>query len=261
MPKRKFRMKRLARYVPRVALGLILGLFLMACGGTAPTFNDEAPLITSASSVTFYVGVAGSFTVTTIGTPTPTITESGSIPVAFVDNNNGTATITGTPLVSDVYNIIITASNGVGTPASQNFTLTVSPPAPPITNGNTLATASSHWVVANQCENSGNPTPGLQFELTSSDSGFKGSFTDANGTVHVSTGTWVVNSLTSVSITTTSVSNPGSYSNSWTVSSLDDIAGSTSSSQVTATVNWYNGDSSKMQTSVGCSFTLAGGGL
>jgi len=254
-------MKRLAKYLPIAAVVLLMGLFLVACGGTALNIDSEAPLITSASRVTFYVGAANSFTVTTIGSPTPAITESGSIPVSFVDNHDGTGTLSGTPVVPDVYQIIFTASNGVGTPASQNFTLTVSPPAPPITNGNTISSASSHWVVANQCESSGNPTPGLQLELTSSDSGFKGSFTDASGTVHVSTGTWEVNNATSVTITTTNVSNPGAYSNSWTVSSLEDIAGSTSSSQFTATVNWYNSDNPKIQTSAGCSFNLARGGF
>ena len=254
-------MKRLARYLPLVAFVVIMGLFLMACGGTTFSPITQAPLITSANSTTFTVGVAGSFTVTTIGSPTPIITESGSIPVSFVDNHDGTGTLSGTPVVSDVFDIIFTASNGIGPPAAQNFTLTVAQYTLAITNGDTLTTASSHWVAANQCENSGNPVPGLQVELTSSDRGFKGSFTDANAISHISIGTWDANSAASAIITTTSVSNPGSYSNSWTVSSLDSIVGSTSSSQFTATVNWYGADNPKLQTSVGCSFTLAGGGL
>ena len=254
-------MKRLGRYLPIVSFVLIMGLFLMACGGIKPGINTQAALITSANSTTFTVGVAGSFTVTTIGNPTPFITESGSIPVSFIDNQNGTGTLSGTPAVSDVFNITFTASNGIGPPAAQNFTLTVAQYTLAITNGNTLSTASSHWVAVNQCENSGNPVPELQVELTSSDRGFKGSFTDANAISHVSIGTWDANTATSGIITTTSVSNPGGYSNSWTVSSLDDIAGSTSSSQFTATVNWYGADNPNLQTSVGCSFTLAGGGL
>src|SRR5208337_116651 len=253
-------MKRLARHLPTVAFVVIMGL-VMACGGTKPGITTQAPSITSANRTTFFVGVAGSFTVTTIGNPTPIITESGSIPVSFVDNHNGTGTLSGTPVVSDVYHIIFTASNGIGSAAAQNFTLTVVQPTPAITNGDTLATASSHWVAINQCGSSGNAVPGLQLELTSSDSGFKSSFTDANAISHVSIGTWDANSATSTMITTTSISNAGAYSNSWTVSSLDDIVGSTSSSQFTATVNWYGADNPGMQTSVGCSFTLAGGGL
>ena len=137
-------MKRLARYLPPVAFVVIMGLFLMACGGTKPSITTQAPLITSANSTTFTVGVAGSFTVTTTGSPIPIITESGSIPVSFVDNHNGTGTLSGTPVVSDVFDIIFTASNGIGSPAAQNFTLTVAEPTPAITNGDTLATASSH---------------------------------------------------------------------------------------------------------------------
>jgi hypothetical protein len=254
-------MKRLARYLPIVAFVVIMGLFLMACGGTKPGITTQGPLITSADSTTFTVGVPGSFTVTTLGNPTPFITETGSIPVSFVDNQNGTGTLIGTPVVSDVFDIAFTASNGIGPPAAQSFTLTVAQYTLAITNGNTLSTVGSHWVAVKQCENSGNPVPGLQVELTTSDRGFKGSFTDANAVSHVSIGTWDANSATSGIITTTSVSNPGGYSNSWTVSSLDDITGSTSSSQFTATVNWYGADNPHLQTSVGCSFTLAGGGL
>src|ERR1035441_8362118 len=46
----------------------------------------QAPAITSASSTTFTEGVAGSFTVTATGSPTPTITESGALPgvVTFI---------------------------------------------------------------------------------------------------------------------------------------------------------------------------------
>jgi galactose oxidase-like protein/PKD domain-containing protein len=89
----------------------------------------QAPAITSASSTTFSVGTAGTFSVTTTGAPTPTITETGTLPsgVTFTDNGNGTATLGGTPAVGTVgaYPITIKAHNGVGTDATQNFTLTV----------------------------------------------------------------------------------------------------------------------------------------
>src|SRR5215831_9110404 len=89
----------------------------------------QAPAITSASSTTFSVGTAGAFSVTTTGAPTPTLTETGTLPngVTFTDNGNGTATLGGTPAVGTVgsYPLTIKAHNGVGTDASQNFTLTV----------------------------------------------------------------------------------------------------------------------------------------
>ena len=47
--------------------------------------------------------------------------------VTFVDNGNGTATLGGTPAAgtAGTYPLVITASNSVGSPANQNFTLTV----------------------------------------------------------------------------------------------------------------------------------------
>jgi hypothetical protein len=91
-------------------------------GGTAPS-------ITSANSTTFRVGSAGNFTVTTMGSPTPSLTEMGALPsgVKFKDNGNGTATLSGTPAsgTGGTYSLTFTASNGVGTPANQSFNLKV----------------------------------------------------------------------------------------------------------------------------------------
>ena len=90
---------------------------------------NQSPAITSADHVTFAAGNAGTFQVNTVGFPIPTLTESGSLPggVTFKDNGNGTATLAGTPGVdaSTVYSLTITAHNGIGSDAVQNFTLTV----------------------------------------------------------------------------------------------------------------------------------------
>jgi len=76
------------------------------------------------------VGTNGSFTVTATGYPTPSISSSGALPsgVTFVDNGNGTATLSGTPAFgsSGTYPLTFTASSGFGTDATQNFTLIVS---------------------------------------------------------------------------------------------------------------------------------------
>ena len=87
---------------------------------------NQAPVITSGNSATFTVGAAGSFTVTATGFPTPTVSESGTLPsgVAF---NATTGVLSGTPAAGTggTYNISFTASNG-GTPnATQSFTLTI----------------------------------------------------------------------------------------------------------------------------------------
>ena len=93
----------------------------------APTAT--APTITSANNTTFIVGQPGTFTVTTTGTPTPTLSVSGALPsgVTFTDNGDGTATIAGTPAAgtNGSYALTITASNGAAPDAVQNFTLTV----------------------------------------------------------------------------------------------------------------------------------------
>src|SRR4051794_5277204 len=117
------------------------------CPANGPTYTltiNQPPAITSANAATFTVGAAGTFTVTTTGFPTGAsmnVSETGALPggVTFVNNNNGTATLAGTPNAGSggVYAITITADNGVSPNASQNFTLTVNQP-PAITSANNI---------------------------------------------------------------------------------------------------------------------------
>lgn len=85
------------------------------------------PSFTSGASATFTHGTPGSFTVTTNGVPTNKLTESGTPPgVTFTDNGDDTATITSTSTTpAGTYYFTITAHNGFGSDATQNFTLTV----------------------------------------------------------------------------------------------------------------------------------------
>src|SRR5271168_1947005 len=137
-------------------------------GGTGNTASANLaislpPAITSASSTIFTVGTAGSFTVTTTGSPTPALTKTGSLPsgVTFTDNGNGTATLSGTPAAGTggPYAITITANNGVTPNGTQSFTLTVHQ-APAITSGSSttfvIGTAGSFTVTA-----TGSPTAAL----------------------------------------------------------------------------------------------------
>src|SRR5262249_18335748 len=106
------------------------GVMPNATQGFALTVS-QAPVITSANATTFTVGQFGTFTVTTTGIPTvTTITRGGvALPtgVMFVDNGNGTGTLSGTPGMGTggTYALSFTASNGVMPNATQNFTLTV----------------------------------------------------------------------------------------------------------------------------------------
>ncbi|WP_156786194.1 beta strand repeat-containing protein [Microterricola viridarii] len=101
----------------------------------ASTPSDPAALtvvtpaqLTSAGSAGFAADVAGSFTVTASGTPTPAITATG-LPagLSFLDNGDGTATISGTPPIGTggAQSVTLSASNGHGAPDTQTLALTV----------------------------------------------------------------------------------------------------------------------------------------
>jgi len=122
---------------------------------------DEAPSFTSTNAATFSVGVVGSFTVTLNGFPTPTVSESGTLP-AGVSFNPSTDVLSGMPQTgtAGTYPIVFTASNGIGSSVTQQFTLSVDVP-PTITSANsttfTVGTPGSFTVTA-----TGTPTPTLE---------------------------------------------------------------------------------------------------
>ena len=121
-----------------------------AAGSTpAQTFTltvNQAPAITSANSTTFTKGTAGTFTVTATGYPSPTINlTSGSLP-AGVSYAAGMGNLAGTPTVFGTFPLTFTASNGVGSNATQNFSLVVNPSAQDVKSGPRI---------------SGNPTSGF----------------------------------------------------------------------------------------------------
>ncbi len=135
----------------------------VALATTQIVAQNVASSITSGANTTFTVGSAGTFTVTTSGNPTATLSETGGLPsgVTFTDNGNGTASLAGTPAsgTGGTYPITIGASNGVGSPASQSFTLTVNQ-APAITSGSSttfIAGSTGNFVV----RSTGFPVPTL----------------------------------------------------------------------------------------------------
>jgi hypothetical protein len=126
-----------------------------------PAKRRASPVITSANSAAFAAGVAGTFTVTTTGTPTPSLTETGTLPsgVTFKDNGNGTAALSGTPGsgTAGTYTLTIKAHNGVGSDALQTFSLTVN-------QGLAITSASSTTFTAGTAGSftvttTGTPTP------------------------------------------------------------------------------------------------------
>jgi hypothetical protein len=119
-------------YTNVVATFTANGIFAGSSSSPGQAFSvDQAPTFTSASSTSAAAGQPFSFTVTTIGSPTPVITiaASSSLPsgVTVIDNNDGTAALAGRAAVPPgTYTFVIQASNSVGSSA-QLFTLTVSP--------------------------------------------------------------------------------------------------------------------------------------
>ncbi len=113
--------------------------------------GNQAPAITSTANTTFTVGTPGSFTVTATGYPAPTFSETGALPSGVTLSSAGV--LSGTPAAGTggAYSITITASNGIGTDATQSFTLSVDQ-APAITSAAsttfTVGTAGSFQVTA-----------------------------------------------------------------------------------------------------------------
>ena len=132
------RIESLLRVVRRFVLAAVI---LPTFTAVPALLADTAPSFTSANSVTFPQGIRDTFTITTTGIPVPKITSSGHLPggLKFVDNGDGTATLSGRPgggngLLGD-YALTFTASNGVSPAGTQNFTLTITRP-PRITSVN-----------------------------------------------------------------------------------------------------------------------------
>ena len=144
---------------PAVGTGGIYPITITASNGVSPDATqsftltvDEAPAITSANSATFTAGILGNFPVTSLGFPDPTFSETGILPTG-VTLDPTTGILSGTPAAGTggTYPITITATNGIGSPATQNFTLTVNE-APAITSADStgfiLNTAGTFTVTA-----------------------------------------------------------------------------------------------------------------
>ncbi|WP_019135849.1 beta strand repeat-containing protein, partial [Cellulomonas massiliensis] len=93
---------------------------------------QSAPSITSSDDATFVRGAAGSFTVSTTGVPAPALTiTAGTVPagLTFVDNGDGTATISGTPTASGIRLLTVRAQNAAGTATQQLWVTSLDAPA------------------------------------------------------------------------------------------------------------------------------------
>ncbi len=87
---------------------------------------DQAPGFSSASTMSGSILRSATFTITGTGYPKPTLTLSGALPLGlkFSGGTNGTATISGRPLLPGTYRVSISARNSSGT-ATQSLALNI----------------------------------------------------------------------------------------------------------------------------------------
>lgn len=137
-----------------------------------------APAITSAATTTFAVATPGSFTVTATGSPAPTTwTLSGNpgwLTLTPVVGAPGTATLSGTPgsTTGSPHALTITASNGVGAPATQSFSLVVLPTQglPTITAQPSAASVNPTQTATFTVAAAGNPAPTYRWQRATASS-------------------------------------------------------------------------------------------
>jgi len=201
-----------------------------------------APVITSGATASFTLNQAGAVAIVATGSPTPTITETGTLPtgLAFTANSNGTALIQGTPTVTGTSPVSITAANGISPNATQTFTIIVGQ-APtftsPATATFTAGTASSFTVTT-----SGYPAPaigatGLPTGLILTD--------NKNGTATI-TGTAAAADAGPHSVTLNAVNGTGTGTQTLTVTipvtvtapAAPAIGSATAAGPTSATVGW-----------------------
>lgn len=93
---------------------------------------EEAAAVAGPASVRLVTGLSGSVTYAATGFPVAALAVTGALPagVTFVDNGDGTATLSGTPSSGAVgsYAVTVRAANGVGTAGELAVTIEVVPP-------------------------------------------------------------------------------------------------------------------------------------
>ena len=127
---------------------------------------DQAPKFEHPITYLAMVGVTFAFPITThYGYPVPMITTTSTLPigVTLTDNDNGTASLTGTPApdTGGVYPITISATNGVGPPVNEAFVVTVYQ-APVITSAASDTVAAGVVMTPFAATATGYPAPTLR---------------------------------------------------------------------------------------------------
>ncbi len=160
---------------------------------------DNAPVFRGKATATLKTGIAFSFPITTVyGYPSPRITTSSMLPegVSLTDNDNGTASFSGTPgpAAGGMYPFTVSATNDVGAPVSKSGFFTVDQ-APQITSSSTDSIAAATAMAPFTVTATGYPIPGLRATGLPSGLHFTNNHNltaSISGTTHVAPGSYPV---------------------------------------------------------------------
>ena len=121
---------------------------------------NKAPTITSAATTTFVKGTASTFNVTSTGTPAATYSvTTGTLPNGVtLDSTTGVLAST-TAAALGTYSFTISASNGIGSPATQGFTLKIADATAPVFTSANNATFKAGTAGSYTFTATGVPTP------------------------------------------------------------------------------------------------------
>jgi hypothetical protein len=135
---------------PAAGTGGSYPITIKATNGVAPDASqsftltvNQTPAITSAATTTFVTTLAGSFTVTATGNPTPTLSVSGAPGWLNFNASTGVLSTTAGTASAGNFTFTITADNGITPVATQSFTLKVVQPPTVTATGSSQATGNT----------------------------------------------------------------------------------------------------------------------
>ncbi len=142
--------------------------------------SDSTPGFYSGTSATFTQQTTNWFAAASTGCPTPVITETGTLPNGVTLATSGL--LTGSPTQPGSYPIVLSGAISGGTPATQNFTLTVpnGVPYPPTGVSATGGTNAASVSFAPPTNNGG--TTITSYKVTATDTTDSAGSTTATGT-------------------------------------------------------------------------------
>ena len=185
--------------------------------------DAAAPTITSASTVSVTIGTPVAFTVTTTGTPAPTLSQSG-LPawLTLQNNGDGTATLAGTPPPGSAGNTAatVTATNAAGS-AAQQLTINIKRRQAVLQySGDTNGSYSDPATLRATLLDLGSAVPGATITFTVTKGGTSRTAQAVTDTTGTATATMLLTQVPGAATVTASYRGSPSYASLTTTSSL-----------------------------------------